>query len=116
MGEVNADYKNKFSEFLNDDFNTPGALSVMQEVLKSDIALEDKLATIFDFDLVLGLDFYQAKKVEEEIPAEVCALVEQRNKAREEKNWTESDRLRAETEKMGYQIKDTDSGVEINKI
>jgi cysteinyl-tRNA synthetase len=116
-GEVNAEYKNKFTEYINDDFNTSGALSALQEVLKSDLSAEDKLATILDFDRVLGLSF---NKVLEKIPEvklneDVAALLKQREKARAEKNWPESDRLRAEIEKLGFRINDSAGGTEVYK-
>lgn len=115
IGQVSDEHKKKFLEFLNDDFNTPGALSVLQEVMKSGLKSEDKLATIFDFDSVLALNFAQLQNSKEEFPAEILILSEQRKKARAEKNWVESDRLRAEIEKLGYAVNDTVNGVEVYK-
>ena len=37
-------------------------------------------------------------------------LLDEREVARSEKNWAESDRLRDETQKLGYQVSDTDGG------
>lgn len=54
-GKVSKEFKYDFTEALEDNFNTPKALAVMQSVLKSDISNEDKLATIMNFDRVLGL-------------------------------------------------------------
>jgi cysteinyl-tRNA synthetase len=129
-GAVNAEYKIKFFQFINDDFNTPGALAVLQEVLKSGLSAEDKLATVLDFDRVLGLDFEKqlnssftfstssststtSTLFEEEISGEVLELIKQRQKARAEKNWVESDRLRAEIEAKGYSVEDTKEGMKI---
>jgi cysteinyl-tRNA synthetase len=120
-GEISVEYKNKFSKFLNDDFNTPGALSVLYEVLKSGLSSEDKLATILDFDRVLGLGFNEflehvnnERRVANEMQdSEVKILVEQREKARAEKNWAESDRLRAEIEARGFSVEDTKDGMRI---
>ncbi len=56
VGEVNKEYKDKFINCITNDFNISEALSVAVELLKSDIKNEDKLATIFDFDRVFGLD------------------------------------------------------------
>jgi len=134
-GAASSEYKNKFSEFLNDDFNTPGALSVLQEVLKSDLSPKNKLATVLDFDKVLGLNFNEERHTlainvfdeikisgqvftivyKGDVPEEIKKLAEKRQEARAEKNWPESDRLRKEIEKLGYQIKDTDNGAEIYK-
>ncbi|MDD5527570.1 MAG: cysteine--tRNA ligase [Patescibacteria group bacterium] len=114
-GAVNVEYKDKFSTFVNDDFNTPGALSVLQEVIKLNISSEDKLATLLDFDRVLGLDFERTLNNKEEIPVEVISLIEQRKKARAEKNWPESDRLRAEIEAKGFSVEDTKEGMKVSK-
>jgi len=55
-GVVDTLYKNKFKEKLENDFNTPQALSVVWGLIKDkEVSLEDKLATILDFDKVLGL-------------------------------------------------------------
>jgi cyanophycinase-like exopeptidase len=47
---------------------------------------------------------------EEAAPEEVHALVEQRQKARDEKNWAESDRLRDEIAELGWIVQDTPEG------
>ncbi len=47
------------------------------------------------------------------IPAEAMALVEQRQAARAAKNWAESDRLRDEIAKLGWNVKDTKDGAKL---
>lgn len=114
QGKVNQDFKQKFIEYLEDDFNIPQALAFVQEVLKSDLTDQDKLATVLDFDQVYGLKLDQAgQKVE--VPAEVKDLLVQRQKAREEKDWDKSDQLRDQIKELGYNVKDTDQGQVINK-
>jgi cyanophycinase-like exopeptidase len=48
-------------------------------------------------------------------PEEVQTLVNQRQKAREDKNWSESDRLRDEIAALGWQVQDTPQGPELVK-
>lgn len=56
VGKINESYKDKFKEKLEKDLNTPQALAVLWGLVKDDkISPEDKLATLFDFDKVLGL-------------------------------------------------------------
>ncbi len=43
------------------------------------------------------------------------ALIEARAKARAEKNWAESDRLRDEITALGYVLKDTKQGQQVTK-
>jgi len=50
---------------------------------------------------------------EDATPEEVHVLVEQRQKARDEKNWVESDRLRDEISRLGWIIQDTPEGVKL---
>lgn len=56
VGKINESYKDKFKERLENDLNTPQALAVLWGLVKDEeISPEDKLATLFDFDKVLGL-------------------------------------------------------------
>jgi len=114
-GKVNSEFKDKFVETISDDFNSPQALAILQEVLKSDLSDADKLATILDFDKVLGLNLSKVKKEKIEIPKEVQELVKEREEARKNKDWGRSDELRGKIEKLGYVVEDTTSGVIVKK-
>jgi len=48
-------------------------------------------------------------------PEKVVALAEQREIARAEKNWAESDRLRDEITELGWQVQDTPEGAKLVK-
>ncbi len=111
-GGISHEYKDKFIEKISDDFNSPLALTIVQEVLKSDLDNQDKLATLLDFDQVLGLKLDKIKM--EEIPQEIKDLAEQREKARKEKDFNQSDKIRKEIEEKGWKIKDTPSGSELS--
>ena len=113
LGEINQEFKNKFLACLNEDLNIAQALAVVQETLKSDLDKKDKLATVLDFDKVLGLELDSVNS--EEVSDEVKNLVDSRIKARAEKNWAESDRLRDEIEKLGYIVEDSGEGIRIKK-
>ena len=114
-GKINKEYKEKFINALNDDFNSPKALAILQELLKSNIDNSDKLATILDFDKVFGLNLKNIKIEKVEIPENVKLLADQRLKARQEKNWSESDRLRDEIKMLGYEIEDTKDRYNLKK-
>jgi len=109
-GKVNAEFKDKFVKTISDDFNSPQALAVLQEVLKSNLSDADKLATILDFDMILGLNLGKIKKVKIEIPKEVQDLVKEREEARKNKDWLKSDELRSKIGSLGYWVEDTDEG------
>jgi cysteinyl-tRNA synthetase len=113
-GVVSSAHREKFLEAVNDDLNMPRALAVVQEMLKSDIPPSEKHGTILEFDRVLGLSLDQVDQ-REELSAEVQLLVEARRRARESKNWAESDRLRDAIQSMGYIVKDTRDGIKLLK-
>jgi cysteinyl-tRNA synthetase len=48
-------------------------------------------------------------------PQEVLAMVDRRQTARSDKNWSESDRLRDEIESLGWQVQDTPEGAKLVK-
>lgn len=107
-GEVNGELKERFLEALNDDLNMSKAMAVVGEVFKYGISNEDKLATILDFDKVLGLGL---DKIEvESIPEEVKKLAEERLQARNNKDWAKSDELRDKIKDLGFEINDTEGG------
>ena len=114
IGAVNKELKEKFIEALNDDLNLPQALAVVYEVLKSGLSDGDKLATIIDFDKVLGLDLGKGEQ-EEELPPEIDELVKARQTAKKNRDWELSDALRAEIERYGYYVEDTKEGTKLVK-
>jgi len=111
-GEPQQEYMEKFESAINDDLNIPQALSIAWELMDdTEISATDKLATIKKFDTVLGLNLDEP--ITFEIPAKIQKLVVERDKARKEKNWKKSDKLRAKIEKAGFMVKDGPKGTEI---
>ena len=113
-----------FREAMDNDLNTAMGITVLYDVLKSGANNATKLALLEEFDKVLGLDLIaNAKKFAEEsanassdIPEEVMALVEQRQAARKEKNFALADEIRDKITALGYEVKETRQGTEINKL
>lgn len=113
-GSINSSYQLKFKEFIGDDLNTPKAIALLWQLLKDPLVNNlDKKATILDFDKVLGLHLSSVKELI--APKEVQKLLEERQKARKIKDFKESDRLRAEIKKLGYEVKDLPEGQKIHK-
>ena len=108
-------FLNRFKNALSDDLNTAEALSIMQSVLTSDLQPNQKLATIFRFDEVLGLDLNQIENHEIIENPHLQALVEKRDSARVNKDYQASDKLRLEIEELGYEVLDTLTGTKIRK-
>ena len=112
-GEVNKsvflEYNNKFIEYLEDDMNTANAISVLYEVLKSDVSDVTKKELIKSFDKVLSLDLCMEvnKVVDEEF---INRKIEERNIAKSNKDYQKADSIREELKDMGILIKDTREG------
>lgn len=111
---VSVEFKNKFSEAINDDLNMPRAMAVIQEMLKSKISDAQKYRTILDFDRVLGLQLDELDQVQA-LPEAVQKLAAARQQARQAKDFAASDQLRAEIEALGYQVQDTKDGMKVVK-
>ncbi len=110
-----AKYEEAFHKAINDDLNMPLAMSVVWDVVKNP-KKSKKLADLLEkFDTVLALSLDRKSETQEEIPEEVIKLAEERLKARTEKNWAESDRLRDEISALGYSIKDSKDGYELKQ-
>jgi len=115
VGNTNEDYRNKFKEYLEDDLDTPRALTVLWDLIKDEnVSPADKKATILDFDKVLGLGFENLKK--EIIPEEIIKFAEEREQARKNKDFKKSDELRTKINSLGYEVKDLSGGYKISKI
>ena len=115
--EIDNEYKNEFIEKISDDLLMPEALAVVWKMMKSDLSESKKIGTLLDFDKVLGLNLASFLNfIDEEIPQEVLNLVEERKKAREEKNWAESDRLREIIKQSGYLVEDSQNSCKIQRI
>ncbi len=102
-------YREKFISAIEDDVNIPQALAVMWEVIKSDLSENEKLNLILDFDRVFGLGLENIKKEDVKIPEEVKKMVNEREEARKNKDWDESDKIRQIIEAKGFIVKDTAS-------
>lgn len=100
---------------LNDDLNTAKALGLISLELNSSSTPEHKLGIVRWADHVLGLGLTADSPLRPhlasgDLPANIQTLVDARANARQEKNWAESDRLRQELERSGYQVNDAASG------
>ena len=115
--DIIQEYEERFHKAINDDLNMPAAMGVVWEVIRSDVKSPKLAELLLKFDTVLGLKIDQASKEEKiELPKEIIKLIEQRNIAREIKNWEESDKIRDELQAKGYNVKDTKEGTQVSKL
>ena len=95
---------------MNHDLNTPRALAVVWDLVRSDLRPAVKKATLVRFDEVLGLGLAEWAPAEAQVPEAVMRLVEDRQRARAEHRWKDADALRAQVAAAGYEIEDTPHG------
>jgi len=107
-------YVNEFNKQVSDDLNTPKALAVMWDMLKNyKLSDHDKYFLLLEFDKTFGFNLGSIK--EDKIPKKVFELAIEREQARKNKNWDQSDKLREKIKKLGYFVDDTKEGYKIKK-
>jgi len=110
-------YKEKFLDIINDDLNMPKALAFLWTVLKDKkLRNSEKYSLILDFDRIFALDLDQLRQEQVKIPGEIKKLLEEREKARKNKDFGLADKLRDEIKAKGYIIEDTSEGTRVKKI
>ena len=113
-------YKQKFIDAMDDDLNTADAIAAIFDIVyasNTDLSTDEKnseeiinkaLCVISELGEVLGL-FNKSKS--DSLDAEIEALIEERNKARQEKDWAKADEIRDKLKAMNIVLKDTPMGV-----
>jgi len=114
-----AEYRLKFKEAINDDLNIPVAIGIVWEIIRKTEKSERYAKLIEEFDQVLGLDLVHTEeyltKKSQDLDDEILELTQKRDKARAEKDWALSDRIRDELISKGYLVKDTKEGTVVEK-
>jgi cysteinyl-tRNA synthetase len=100
----------QFHQAINRDLDMPGAVAAVHAMLASKLPAEQKLALLQDFDRVLALDLLETGRELSNLREGEQALLDQRAAARQTKDWTRSDELRATLAAGGLDVKDTPQG------
>jgi len=119
-GKILQDYKDRFINAINDDLDTPKAIAIMWEVLKSGQSNQDRKATLLDFDKVLGLDIagFLMKNDDKNanLSEHIKGLLERRKAAREGSDWPKSDEIRDLLKEHGYIVSDSENGQKLSPV
>lgn len=109
-------YENEFRTALCNDLNTPQALAVTWKAL-ADKALSagDKLQLIYKIDTIFGLGVEAWEQEEIEITPELQELLDRREQARTDKDWTAADQLRTELAALGFVVEDSPAGPKLKR-
>ncbi|MBI5225925.1 cysteine--tRNA ligase [Candidatus Micrarchaeota archaeon] len=117
--------KTEFAAAMSDDLDVATALAsifALQHAANKALdqkavskALAEKIAAFFwhDFNAVFGV---LKKNSAAEVPETVLKLVEERERARKEKDFKKSDSLRDQIKALGFALDDTGNGVRVKKI
>jgi cysteinyl-tRNA synthetase len=126
--ELDAESIHRFQIAMDDDFNTATGLAVLFELAKSlkrefnlrcyqgspeltDVHLQQRLQTLIHLAQILGLEVQSESVPEPEIDVGwIEALLQQRQQARQEKCYAESDRIRNELQEAGITVTDQSDG------
>jgi cysteinyl-tRNA synthetase len=117
-----AEFEKRFEEAMNDDLNTPLALSVLFDLIsttnkitsqqripskkaKQILSLWKKINSVFGLKL----------NGQAEIPEEILMLAKNRENARKEKDFQKADDFRKNIEEKGYSVEDTSEGFKVKK-
>jgi len=114
-GKVIEVEKEKFLTAINNDLDTPQVLAILWDLVKSNHSNDKKMATLLEFDKVLGLGFDKIERTILKVPNEIKELSRKREKLRQQKKWSEADQIRKEIENLGFTIEDTPKGTTIHK-
>ncbi len=106
-------FEDRFLYAINDDLNMPGALSVVWDIIKYEKKSKKLAELLLKFDKVLGLNIDKEEKID--LPEDIIKIIEERKAARDNKDWNKSDELRDKLLSLGYTVKDTKDGMQVNK-
>ena len=107
-------FREKFKNYVNDDLETPRALALLWDIIKSKkLDAKTKYSLIIDFDKVLGLNLTKIKS--EKVTAEILKLAKGREKYRKEKKFKKADEIRKKIESLGWLVEDTAKGPKLKK-
>lgn len=115
-------HRDRFFDALADDFNTAGAIAELWEWIRLTNRAQDEgttagtLSQLSEMLTIFGLENLAAHEERREYPAEIRDLIDARQRARETKDWTQSDVLRDELAELGWQVRDEAGGQTVTRV
>ncbi len=119
----------EFRSAMDDDFNSAGAIGIMFELIKTYNTLQDEQPAVakaregleavrdalVEFDRILGLFPNGLPAADEDVPADIAALVEERSNAKQNKDFKRADEIRDQLHAAGWVLEDTPAGVRVKR-
>ena len=104
-------YQEKFKDAISNDLNTSLMLTCLYDILKESTSGNTKLKIIKDYDKVLSLNLLQTEKeLDSELIEYINKKIEERNLAKQNKDYNKADQIRKELENKNIYLKDTREG------
>lgn len=116
-------YKEKFIEVMDDDFNTADGISVIYDLVR-DIntningnSPQKLISKALDMIRELGRPLALLQKsTKDKLDVEIEKMIEDRQRARKEKNWALADKIRDDLKDIGIVLEDTPQGVKWKRV
>jgi len=112
----------KFRDRMNDDLDSPQALAVFFDWMKTvngkidkNVITDSELGEAWEFLVAFDSVFGFIQNQDFEIPNKINLLLNKRQKARDEDNWVESDLIREQLKEKGWIVDDTTDGQNLKK-
>ena len=112
----------KFRDRMNDDLDSPQALAVFFDWMKTvngkidkNVITDSELGQAWKFLMAFDSVFGFIRNQDFEIPDKINLLLNKRQKARDEENWVESDLIREHLKEKGWIVDDTPDGQYLKK-
>ena len=112
----------KFRDRMNDDLDSPQALAVFFDWMKTvngkidkNVITDSELGEAWEFLVAFDSVFGFIQNQDFEIPDKINLLLNKRQKARDEDNWVESDLIREQLKEKGWIVDDTTDGQNLKK-
>lgn len=113
------DIRTAFHTKMQDDFNTPDAITAVFEwvsevnglLQSSEVSHADLEAALTLFEEMNGVLRIAAEEEQELLDEEIEALIEERTEARKSKNWARADEIRDLMQEQGILLEDTPQGM-----
>ena len=106
------DWDNKFKNYLSDDLNTANAMTLIYDLLKSEVDDKTKYNLIKSWDTVLSLDLLKKDDIKITNIQEdyILEMINKRNEAKKNKDFELADKIRNDLLKENIILKDTREG------
>ena len=112
----------KFRDRMNDDLDSPQALAIFFDWMKTvngkidkNVITDSELGEAWEFLVAFDSVFGFIQNQDFEIPDNINLMLNKRQKARDEENWVESDLIREHLKEKGWMVEDTPDGQYIKK-